>query len=121
MKPAERDRALDFWIRASEFDEWTFEHLRDLFGNLIDSGDMPPALQAWANEFTARRRQAPTRRGPKNDPAKDFKTMADVVLRSEFKGMSLRQAYREVGKEINRSPEAVESAVRRGRQWPPGA
>ena len=46
--------------------------------------------------------------------------MLDVVLRTEFFGMSKRAAYREIGAETNRSPEAVESASKRGNQWPPG-
>ena len=116
--PDQRDRVLAFWIRASESDEWTFEQLRALFGELMDASEVPGALQAWANELASSRRRPPTRRGPKGDPRDDLRTMVDVMLRSELGGVSRRQAYREVAEETNRSPEAVESAARRGGRWP---
>ena len=98
--------------------------LRELLDSLIDKGDIPPPLQQWAIEVAARRRSRPTRRGPKSDPRGDFRMWVDAILRKELKGMSLRAAYREISAESkhkNLSPEAVESAVRRGKQWPPGA
>lgn len=120
-EPDQRDRVLAFWIRASESDKWTFEQLQDLLNSVMDANEIPDALQAWANEVTARRRKIPTRRGPKSDPRGDFKTMVDAILRKALRGTSLRRAYHEIAKKANRSPEAVESAVRRGKQWPPSS
>ena len=57
IDPDQRDRALAFWIRASETDEWTFEQLRDLVGAAMDAGESAPALDQWAREVTARRRR----------------------------------------------------------------
>ena len=123
-KPDQRDRVLAFWIRASKSDEWTFKQLQELLDTLIDSDEIPGALQAWASDVAAGRQKIPTRTGPKSDPKGDFITMADAVFRNELQGISFRRAYREISKEqseTNRCPKGVESAVRRGRKWPPGA
>ena len=121
IEPDERDHVLAFWIRASESDAWTFDQLGDLVGTVMNAGEEIPTLDQWAREVASRRRCTPTRRGPKGDRRTDFRTMLDVALRTEFFGMSKRAAYREIGAETNRSPEAVESASKRGNQWPPGA
>ena len=116
-----RNEVLDFWIRAAESDEWTFSQLEGLVDRLMDTHDFPPILKKWSHEVTARRRKPPSRTGPKSDPRNDFRTMVDVMLRSEFGGMSQRAAHREIGKETNRSESAVESAARRGGRYPRGA
>lgn len=87
----------------------------------MDAGESVPALDQWAREVAAGRRRAPNRRGPKGDPCADFRTLADVILRTEFGGQSKRAAYKEIAAATNRSSEAVESAARRGAKWPPGA
>lgn len=116
-----RERILAFWLRASERDAWTFRQLQELLDSLIDEGEIPALLQAWAIDVAAGRRRVPVRTGPKGNRSADFKMALEAMFRHELGQESLRGVYREIGERANRSPEAVESAVKRGRQWPPGA
>ncbi|MCY4002492.1 MAG: hypothetical protein OXF33_02110 [Rhodospirillales bacterium] len=110
---------LAFWIRASEYDEWSFEQLQQLLESLLDE-EIPDSLSRWGLEVATKRRTTPNRRGPKGDRGTDFELAFEVTWRHEVDGSSLRSLYREIGDRINRSPEGVESAVKRGRKWPPG-
>ena len=111
--PSFHDRILAYWIEKSESDEWTFDQLRNLLGNMMDTDEpVLPPLQRWAYEVAAGRRKCPTRRGPKGDRTRDAHIAARVyILR---KGMSQRAAERLLADELNMSPEAVASARRRG-------
>ena len=120
-EPTERDRRLRFWLRASEDDEWTFDQVHELFASRFDAGDVPAALQRWANEVHLCRRQRPTRTGPKHDRRADYKAMVGTVILTELFGLSKRAAYREIAPVRHRGPEAIESAAKRGSRWPPGA
>ena len=116
-----RDRALVFWIKAAQVDEWTYAQLGDLVGTLIDCSKEPPkSLERWAFEVAARHLRPPTRRGPKGDVRQDFLTMVEAVIRQVIGGQSARRAYAEMGEEQCRSPKTIEAAVRRGGKWPPG-
>ncbi len=118
IEPDLQESWLAAWIQLSEHDPWTYDQLRELLDSIMDSGDVPPGLNKWALEDAAGRRRTPARRGPKSDPHGDFGTFVDVVLRAEFTGISKRAACREIGKETNRSPEAVASSAKRGGEFP---
>ena len=112
---------LAFWIRASEHDRWTFGQLQELLDSLIDEGEIPAVLQDWALDVAARRRQASSRRGPKGDPSSDFRVFFESLMRQTWGGESLRSVHRDIALRRNRSPGAIESAAKRGRQSPPSA
>ena len=123
IDPDQRDRALAFWIRASETDEWTFEQLRDLVGAAMDVGETTPALDQWAREVTARRRRKPTRTGPKSNPQSDYRLMAAVEIRRLVFGETDHAARRAVAEELNaKNPQynKVRKAHERANRWPPG-
>ena len=127
-----RDRVLAFWIRVSERDDWTFDQLKDLLRHMLDSGEeVPAALNQWALEVAAERRQKKV--GRKSDPNGDFRTLMGVEFAKELFGWSARRAYREIaelpwpqrsldgkrtGKVVHRSWETVASAARRARSLP---
>ena len=130
-----RERVLSFWIRASEYDKWTYLQLRELFAELDASGsDIPPVLQAWVNDGFLGRHETKVRRP--TDPQGDTRTlMAEMVLCALF-GWSKRRAHREIaemrfpmrandgtttGREQIRPPGTVEASARRARRRPPGA
>lgn len=121
MSNDSRENILAFWIRVSEHDEWTFVQLQVLLDSLVVEGEIPSDLQAWALDVAARRRQAPKRRGPKGEPRADFEAFFESFNRQMWSGESQRSIHRDIATKRNKSPEAIESAVKRGGQSPPGA
>lgn len=123
LKPDERDRALAFWIRAAESDDWTREQLRLLMRICMDADDIPSALQKWVNEDYDGR-LPPLRRGPRTDHASDFRIMTAVEIRKLVFGETDHAARRAVSEELNaKHPQydKVRGAHERGKRWPPGA
>ena len=121
--PRKRDRVLAYWLRASETDEWTFDQLRDLVGALLDAGKTMPALDQWAREFAAGRREKPIRPGRKSDPTSDHLTMAEIEVRKAVRGESDRAAQRAVAEErnpIHPQYDKVRGEHERGRKGLPG-
>ena len=109
------DATLDYWIEKSSVDEWTYDDLERLVGELIDDADapMPPALNQWALERAAGRRPRPSRTGPKSNPKRDVGIMLCVEIAMAHFGDSQRAAFRRIGDGLNMSPQAVETARRR--------
>ena len=122
IDPDERGPVLAFWIRASETDAWTRDQLRALFVDCMDTGKIPEALQAWANDdYTGR--LSPIQRGPKTDYASDYRIMAAVEIRKLFFDEKDHPARRAVAEERNpKCPQygKVRGAHERGKRWPPG-
>ena len=109
------DDALAFWIEKSSIDNWTFDDLERLVGELIDDADapIPPALNQWALECAAGRRARPNRRGPKPNRRRDIAIMLCVEIALGHFGDSQSAAFRRIGSGLNMSAKAVESARRR--------
>ena len=114
LTPDNSASALAFWINKSATDPWTFGDLKRLLGQLMDDGlAIPPALDAWAREVAAGRREAPRRTGPKGDRTRDFRIAGVVAMLQDF-GMSQRAAVQFVARTTGKSAQAVHSARRRG-------
>ena len=112
--PDSRDRTLAYWIEKSESDEWSFTQLQQLLGQIVDTGgDIPDALQRWANEVASNRRKLQKRTGPKGNRTRDAWIAAFVDIATEA-GLSQRAAAQYIGRVLGMSAEAVVSARRRG-------
>ena len=116
---SEHGDILEFWIRASEYDPWSFQELRRLLDALLDAGEAPDALERWGLEFAAERRKPPARRGPRTDYRKDFLTAFEVLWR-EADGESLNGVYASIAEREPRSPSTVRSAHERSKIDPRG-
>ena len=100
MTPEQRDRVLEFWLRLSETDKWTRQQLRQLFMSCMDAGDIPEALQAWANkDYTGSLK--PIRTGPRTDHASDYRITAMVETRKLVHKEKDHAARRAVAEELN--------------------
>ena len=110
MSDGSRAQVLDFWIRAPEFDEWTFGQLQELLGSLLEVDDIPPALERWSLEYSARRRKVPVRRGRKGHPSEDFLMAFEAMLRHHVDGEPKRAIYEDMS---GRTMPPARSARRR--------
>ena len=109
-------KVLAYWIAQSATDLWTFNDLSRLVGAFLDSGDkIPTALEKWALEVAAKRRTRPARTGPKSDRKRDARIAAAVAI-LEDGGMKQKLAIDHIGRMLNKSPEGIKSARRRGLQ-----
>ena len=116
---------LDFWIRASECDPWSFRELRRLLDALTAAGTAPDVLKTWGVEFAAGRRKPPVRRGPRagarqGGVRKDFITAFEVLWR-QADGESLNRIYADIGARENRASATVRSSADRGTRDPWGS
>lgn len=121
MKPDQRDPHLAIWIPASETDKWTRVELRSLFIHCMDTGAIPPVLQAWMNDDSAGRLK-PIRRGPRPDHASDYRITAMVETRKLIYGETDHAARRAVAEERNSQHpqyDKVRGAHERGGRGPP--
>ena len=113
LSEAGRVKALPYWINKAEHDPWAFRQLGDLAAVILDAGDRLPApLSAFATEVLRGARERPKRW--RSDPSRDARIAGMVLAMHDLGGMSQRQACRIVGEALRMSPEAVESARRRG-------
>ena len=96
MSDGSRAQILDFWIRAPEFDEWAFGQLQELLDSLLDVDDIPPALERWSLEYSARRRKVPVRRGRKGHPSEAFLMAFEAMLRHHVDGEPKRAIYEDM-------------------------
>ena len=110
---------LDFWIRASEYDPWSFEELRRLLDALLDAGTAPADLERWGLEFAAGRRKPPVRTGPRTDYRRDFLTAFEVLWR-QADGEFLNPIYVDIGAREHRASSTVRSSAERGIRDPRG-
>ena len=109
---AARARALPYWLRKAERDPWAFRELLALAATLEESGtDKPEALRAFMLVYLRGEREPP--KGWKSNPTRDARIAAGVHILTEC-GLSRRAACRLMAEELTLSPEAVESARRRG-------
>ena len=107
---------LAYWIEKSESDPWTFDDLTHWLGVFVDNGKHPPpALGQWACEVAAKRRTRPARTGPQSDRTGDARIAVAVAI-LEDGGMKQKLAIDHIGRMLNKSPEGIKSARRRGLQ-----
>ena len=117
--PAERrDESLEYWIALAATDAWTFEQLGALLGECRSSGDVPPALAAWAFDVVERGLSAPKRSGPKHDSVEDYRILSEVCVRMILFAEKVTPACRAVADEHGVDVWLIRDAYNRANKWP---